>query len=162
MNIIEYVIFFKSRLNEYITLNQRDNFMKSFVKYLFTASLFFILISSCKKESPEKESPETEQSKIIGNSIKIGNLEIAQNDFPYKLDWATATKSCSDLGQGWRLPFYADIETISNNLSRIPGIKINQGGYWLNEQSKAFEPSNQYIGFENKASPLYVRAVRSF
>jgi hypothetical protein len=131
--------------------------MKSFVKYLFTASLFFILISSCKKDSPE-----IEQSPIIGNSIKIGRLEIAQNDFPYKLDWSTAMKSCSDLGQGWRLPNYADIDTISNNLSKIPGIKINQGGYWLNVESKAFEPSNKYVGSENKASPLFVRAVRSF
>ena len=65
--------------------------MNSFLKYLLKASLFFILISSCKKDSPE-----IEQLPIIGNSIKIGSLEIAQNDFAYKLDWATATKSCSD------------------------------------------------------------------
>ncbi len=102
------------------------------------------------------------QSTVIGNSVKIGNLEIAENDFLYKMDWATATKSCTDLGQGWRLPSYVDIDIISNNLSKIPGIKLKQGGYWLNEESKAFEPSNKYVGSENKASPLFVRAVRSF
>jgi hypothetical protein len=131
--------------------------MKSFIKYVLTVSSFLIVFSSCNKDSSE-----TALSPIIGNSIKIEKLEIAQNDFPNKLDWATATKSCSDLGQGWRLPNYADIDIISNNLSKIPGIKINQGGYWLNVESKAFEPSTKYIGNENKASPLFVRAVRSF
>jgi hypothetical protein len=78
------------------------------------------------------------------------------------MDWSTASKNCTDLGQGWRLPTYSDFSSISDNLSKISGIKINQGGYWLNVESKAFEPSNKYQGSENKATPLYVRAVRSF
>jgi hypothetical protein len=131
--------------------------MKSIYRLIFGVSLLFLLINSCKKDSLKSM-----QSTVIGNSVKIGNLEIAENDFLYKMDWATATKSCTDLGQGWRLPSYVDIDIISNNLSKIPGIKLKQGGYWLNEESKAFEPSNKYVGSENKASPLFVRAVRSF
>ena len=137
--------------------------MKTFAKYIFTASLFFILFSSCKKESPViAQSSDTAQSLVIGKPVKIGNLEIAQNDFPYKLDWATAVKSCADLGLGWRLPSTSEFNIISDNVSNIPGIKLNQGGYWLNQESRAYEPSNKYVGAENKLSPLYVRAVRSF
>jgi hypothetical protein len=136
--------------------------MKSFIKYVFSFSLFLILISSCKKDSSTNDSSNSLQSNIIGNSVKIGNLEIAQNDFPYKLDWVTATKSCTDLGLGWRLPSSGDFNIISDNLSKIPGIKLKQGGYWLNQESRAYEPSNKYEGGENKSSPLYVRAVRSF
>jgi hypothetical protein len=136
--------------------------MKSLIKYVFSFSIFFILIISCKKDTSKNDTSNSFQSSIIGNSVKIGNLEIAQNDFPYKLDWATATKSCTDLGLGWRLPSSAEFNIISDNLSKIPGIKLKQGGYWLSRESKAYEPSNKYEGAENKLSPLYVRAVRSF
>lgn len=137
--------------------------MNSIAKYIFKASIFFILISSCKKESPViVQSTDAAQSLVIGKPVRIGNLEIAQNDFPYKLDWATAAKSCADLGLGWRLPSSGEFNIISDNLSMIPGIKLNQGGYWLNQESRAYEPSNKYVGSENKLSPLYVRAVRSF
>ena len=125
---------------------------------------FFILTFaiSCKKDTSKNDSSNSLQSSVIGNSVKIGNLEIAQNDFPYKLDWATATKSCTDLGLGWRLPSSGEFNIISDNLSKVPGIKLNQGGYWLSQERKAYEPSNKYEGGENKSSPLYVRAVRSF
>jgi hypothetical protein len=104
--------------------------MKSFIKQIFTTSLFLTLFISCKKESPVIVlSTDTAQSLVIGKPVRIGNLEIAQNDFPYKLDWATAAKSCADLGLGWRLPSSGEFNIISDNLSMIPGIKLNQGGY---------------------------------
>jgi hypothetical protein len=40
----------------------------------------------------------------IGKSIKIGILEIAQHDFPIKMNWNDATKACSELGENWRVP----------------------------------------------------------
>ncbi len=129
--------------------------MKSFIKYVFSFSLFFILISSCKKDSSNSL-----QSTVIGNSIKIGTLEIAENDFPYRMDWATAKKSCSDLGLGWRLPDASDRDIINKNLSKIPGLKLNDNGYWSNEEALAFQPSNNYSGKENKSTALNVRAVR--
>ena len=129
--------------------------MKSFIKYVFSFSLFFILFSSCKKDSSNSL-----QSTVIGKSIKIGNLEIAENDFPYRMDWATAKKSCSDLGLGWRLPDASDRDIINKNLSKIPGLKLNDNGYWSNEEALAFQPSNNYSGKENKSTALNVRAVR--
>ena len=129
--------------------------MKSFIKYVFSFSLFFILISSCKKDSSNSL-----HSTVIGKSIKIGNLEIAENDFPYRMDWATAKKSCSDLGLGWRLPDASDRDIINKNLSKIPGLKLNDNGYWSNEEALAFQPSNNYSGMENKSTALNVRAVR--
>ena len=41
---------------------------------------------------------------IIGKPIKIGKLEVAQNDFPKTMFWNDAVKACTDLGKGWRLP----------------------------------------------------------
>ena len=41
---------------------------------------------------------------IIGKPIKIGKLEVAQNDFPKTMFWNDTVKACTDLGKGWRLP----------------------------------------------------------
>ena len=135
-----------------IALNFKIN---TFMKKVLILSLFSLVFFSCKKESSNNL-----QSTVIGNSVKIGNLEIAENDFPYRMDWATAKKSCSDLGLGWRLPDALDRDIINKNLSKIPGLKLNDNGYWSNEEALAFQPSNNYSGKENKSSALNVRAVR--
>ena len=41
---------------------------------------------------------------IIGKPIKIGNLLVAQHDFPKTMNWNDAKKACAKLGAGWRLP----------------------------------------------------------
>ena len=41
---------------------------------------------------------------IIGEPIKIGNLLVAEYDFPNEMNWEDAKKACRTLGKGWRLP----------------------------------------------------------
>ena len=41
---------------------------------------------------------------LNGKPITIGNLVVAQNDFPNKMNWNDAIKACAALGKGWRLP----------------------------------------------------------
>ena len=60
---------------------------------------------------------------IIGTPVKIDNLEIAQHDFPEKMNWEEALDACINLGNGWRLPtkkelnlLYKNKELITNNI----------------------------------------------
>ena len=43
-------------------------------------------------------------NEIIGNAIKIQNLEVAENDFSQTMFWDDAKIACAELGNGWRLP----------------------------------------------------------
>jgi hypothetical protein len=65
---------------------------------------------------------------IIGTPIKIGNLEIAQNDFPEEMDWDTAIQSCLDLGDGWRLPNDKELDILYQSKENIRG--LNGYYYW--------------------------------
>lgn len=64
--------------------------MKNLLLLLF---MFFTIISFSQTSK-----------EIIGKPIRIGNLLVAENDFPYTMNWDDAKKSCVELGKGWRLP----------------------------------------------------------
>lgn len=67
-------------------------------------------------------------TEIIGAPIKIGNLEVAQNDFPEEMDWDTAIEVCLDLGNGWRLPTDKELDVLFINKDVIGG--FNGYYYW--------------------------------
>jgi hypothetical protein len=69
-----------------------------------------------------------QSSKIIGTPIKIGNLEVAQNDFPTEMTWGVATDSCTDLGSGWRLPTKVELHLLFEKKDEIGGFVANY--YW--------------------------------
>ena len=54
----------------------------------------------------------TNPASIIGNPIKIGNLLVAQNDFPKEMGSNEADKVCKKLGNGWRLPSIDELKLI--------------------------------------------------
>ena len=58
------------------------------MKYPFLI-IFFSLILGCTSTPPKDNS---DYKRIIGRTVKIHNLEIAEFDFPYKLDWEDAKK----------------------------------------------------------------------
>jgi hypothetical protein len=116
---------------------------------------------------------------IIGNSIKIGSLEIAQFDFPKEMKWEDALKACNDLGEGWRLPTMRELDTLLGFRTSLEKIIINNFGqsqsYWSSDrwsqnsfQSAGVKSSEKnpsdFWGDEPKRDieGLYdVRAVRS-
>ena len=57
-------------------------------------------------------SQNTNPASIIGNPIKIGNLLVAQNDFPKEMGSNEADKVCKKLGNGWRLPSIDELKLI--------------------------------------------------
>ena len=105
-----------------------------------------------------------DSASIIGKSIKIGNLVVAQYDFPDKMNWKEAKATCASLGKGWRLPTRVELNTLYQNRAKIGGFTI--GAYW---SSNVYVFSSRYIllffngfyGISNKYSTFYVRAVRA-
>ena len=66
---------------------------------------------------------------IIGEPIKIGNLLVAEYDFPNEMNWAEAKKSCSTLGKGWRLPTKAELNILYKNRRKMGNVS-DWEGYW--------------------------------
>ena len=104
---------------------------------------------------------------IIGSSIKIGNIEIAQHDFPYKLDWFEAQKACQSLGHGWRLPTKYELNILYQNKIKIGGFVPNL--YWSSDRYDAsyawvqdFANGEQDYYMGPKEIPIYFRVVKAF
>ena len=104
-------------------------------------------------------------SSIIGKQIKIGNLEVAQHDFPNYMLFYEAVKACTDLGNGWRLPTYTELNIIIQNKDKIAGFP-EHGYLWYSTGDNLYCYPGYYRTFDESlaGSPkvAYVRAVRSF
>ena len=58
--------------------------------------------------------------KIIGEPFRVGNLIVAQNDFPKSRNWDYANKACTKLGDGWRLPTKDELNFLYQNIDKVP------------------------------------------
>jgi clan AA aspartic protease (TIGR02281 family) len=104
------------------------------------------------------------RSSIIGNSFKLGNLEIAQFDFKEPLNWQEAQKAVKNLGQGWRLPGRVELDDMFKVRKKIGANQF----YWssvVDESGSLAWGRNFAIssrkGFSSKANVAYIRAVRN-
>ena len=61
---------------------------------------------------------------IIGKPITIGNLVVAQNDFPKLMNWVDAKRACAALGKGWRLPTKEELNILYQNKDKIGGFAV--------------------------------------
>jgi hypothetical protein len=110
-----------------------------------------------------------DSASIIGKSIKIGNFEVAQHNFPKMMNWLDAIEACDALGKGWKLPNKTELNTIYLNKDKIGGFSNNYyDGFWscteygsyLNAWYQDFHDG--YQGGVNKSNPNYVRAIRAY
>jgi len=116
-----------------------------------------------------------QSSKIIGKPIRIGKLEVAQNDYwttggdwNYEKDlfnWNEAKKACADLGSGWRLPTKSELDLLYKNREKIGGFFY--AIYWSSSNYNSYDAWAQsfYSGAQatgEKTTSYRVRAVRSF
>ena len=104
-------------------------------------------------------------SEIIGVPIKIGDIEVAQHDFPNEMTWDEAKKECESLGSGWRLPNEDELNTLYQNKDKIGGFANNL--YWSSTGVVSyyawfqnFNDGSQYDSDKNDT--YYVRAIRAF
>lgn len=104
---------------------------------------------------------------IIGDPIRIGKIEVAQHDFPIKMEWSDAISECRNLGSQWRLPTKEELNKIYLNKTNIVGLK--DYWYWSAtevDEDEAFDQnfttaSNGSQSMSVKDCKFYVRAVRS-
>ena len=129
------------------------------MKYISTL-IIFILFSFISTAQNSKINPIL----IIGESIKIGNLEVAQNVFPKQMNWGDAKRACKRLGSGWRLPTKDELTIMYQNKDKIGGFATRV--YWSSTVSGINFAWLQDFGLGGqlsfyKGNTVYVRAVRS-
>ena len=56
---------------------------------------------------------------VIGKPIRIGNLFVAEYNFPEEMDWINAKKACESLGNGWRLPTKKELILMEENHDKL-------------------------------------------
>ena len=109
-----------------------------------------------------------QSKKIIGNPIKIENLEVAQHDFPNRMTGDDAKAACAKLGEGWRLPTKDELNLLYQKKDKIGGFA--EYFYWSSTEyinNDAWLKNFNIVGsqsFSNivtKFGVFNVRAVRS-
>jgi uncharacterized protein (TIGR02145 family) len=104
------------------------------------------------KEKALKEKKVKDSVSIIGQSIVIGNLIVAQYDFPEMMTWSEAKKACASLGNGWRLPTKDELQILYEN-SKI--IKKKNSGFSDKPYISSTEGSNNLLAWTQRLSDGY-------
>jgi hypothetical protein len=117
-------------------------------------------------------------AQIIGEPVRIGKLEVAQNDFPRKLWVYEYEKALTALGNGWRLPTKDELNLMYINRVAIGGFTFldsdipstSSGPFTINSYWSSTEFDNYDAWTQNfttggqrhfdKGLYGYVRAVR--
>ena len=104
------------------------------------------------------------QSSIIGNPIRLGNIEVAQYDFR-KIRWVDANNSCINIGDGWRLPTIDELKILYKNRESIGNFKWDS--YWSSTKGNVVIAWRLNFGDgmvydrDNTDNTACVRAVRT-
>jgi hypothetical protein len=144
-------------------INQRGQFQNDVFIEKVEANVSSSIITSQKNSNQNSNNRV-----IIGNPIEIGNLLVAQYDYPQNLDWDNANKACQALGDGWRLPTKDELNTLYKNRTRIGGFletfywsstEHNSQQAWLQQFSNGIQYGGYGWGFKTQ-NILNFRAVR--
>lgn len=65
---------------------------------------------------------------LIGNIFKVENFELAEYDFPCKMNFYAADSACRELGDRWRLPTIKMLSKINDSKKLLKHIKPES--YW--------------------------------
>jgi len=112
------------------------------MKKLFFVLLLFVCFLS--------KGQAVDSASIIGKPVRIGNLVIAQNDFPNEMNWDDAKKACEALGNGWRLPTKYEYEILHKNKNKIGG--FTNGSYWSSEEGAYLFAWGQAFIFDDQSN----------
>ncbi len=134
------------------------------INFKIIIGLYILTLVSCGYSS-KPIFTDKDYKNIIGKSIKITNLEIAQYDFPEKLNWDDANKECNALGDGWRLPTEDELNFIYKNKDKIGS--FSNSHFWSNTVMVCFNFWHTILipvqsSLNDKESKHNVHALRSF
>ena len=107
---------------------------------------------------------QTDSASIIGKSINLDNLVVAQHVFTEGMSWDAAKRACKKLGRGWRLPTKDELNVLYENKDKIGG--FSNSLYWSSTEHdkngiawfQFFINGLQWANY--KYNILSVRAVR--
>ena len=94
-------------------------------------------------------------------------LQVADNDFEYEMTWDQAKDACKNLGDGWRLPNYSELDTIYYELRQKGMGNFKDAYYWSSKENNAkdawtYNFSDDIANYsKDKTYTYYVRAVRT-
>jgi hypothetical protein len=131
--------------------------------YSKETGIFYVRAVRSLKLKSEKSETNTFED-IIGQPIKIDDLEVAEQDFADTMKWNDAIKACKELGEGWHLPTKEELNLLYLNKDKIGGFETY--GYWSSsENSKKTAWIQSFsVGYdfaEGIHKTFSVRAVRS-
>lgn len=151
-----------SSSNDFSEVIKHANDKLNVIKYCFITQMLLMFVAGILLNSENRKTSTITYS--IGHPITLGNLEVAQNDLPKEINWNVATKECTNLGDGWRLPTKDELNTLYENKDKIGGFARNS--YW--SSSKCSGDEMWYQSFINGGQASYgkkykgsVRVVRS-
>ena len=114
--------------------------------------------------APLKSKLKNFKDSIIGVPARVGDIEVADNDFPGSWSLTVATKACAKLGEGWRLPTKTEMDLIYSSRRDIGGFGTEF--YWYNDDK--VKDSYGFLNFKDGETGYVdekgtgrVRAVRS-
>lgn len=102
-------------------------------------------------------------NEILGNPIKLENLELAQNDLPEAMVWQEANDFLNQIEGIWRIPTKEELNTLFTNKDKINGFADEfywssiEGNYGCWRQH--FKDGRQFD--TSKKVKCLIRAVRS-
>jgi hypothetical protein len=78
--------------------------------------------AAARKEAQNRETLAFfNRYNMTGNYLSIGNLEVAEHDFPQQIDMELAITACSRLGIGWRLPTLNELKLMCEKKTYFGG-----------------------------------------
>ena len=68
-------------------------------------------------------------SDVIGNTVTIGNIEVAEHDLTElngaDLKLVNANRLAKKMGKGWRVPTKDELTTMYQNVTLLPNLRMN-------------------------------------
>jgi hypothetical protein len=114
------------------------------ILYGTDGSLVFNIDSSATNSDSDNNSNTFDSEKsnsIVGKKIIIGKLQIAEQEFSYKMTYENAVIECGKLGKGWRIPTKEELNIMYKNRLKTGGFNMDDGmqvvkGYWTSTKEE--------------------------
>lgn len=114
------------------------------------------------QEEVSQRNPKVDliNSSSVGQTIKIGNLEIMKKDLGL-FNWDDANAAISALGDGWRLPTKNELFILNVNKKIIGGFDA-EFSYWSSTYDLAYDDGIWCIGITNSKTPNVITSEKTW